>query len=176
MDAHLLYKHQNPRVQPTAPVINIGNLPRISRDSLFAKLIGKPGDESLAIIDVRDSDFIGGHIRGCQNVPAPSLDYRMPELLRTLREKKIVVFHCALSQQRGPTAALRYMRERERLGLDKKTEPKDEGNEEGENKESEVPQKVFVLEGGFQRWQEKYGEDERVTEGYDKGIWEFGQY
>ncbi|KAL8963919.1 MAG: hypothetical protein Q9183_004847, partial [Haloplaca sp. 2 TL-2023] len=33
----------------------------------------------------------------------------------TLKEKDTVVFHCSLSQQRGPGAALRYLRERERL-------------------------------------------------------------
>ncbi|KAJ9635918.1 hypothetical protein H2199_008272 [Coniosporium tulheliwenetii] len=63
---------------------------------------------SLAIIDVRDSDHIGGHIRSSTHVPSSSLDFKIPELIRTLRDKETVVFHCALSQQRGPSAALRY--------------------------------------------------------------------
>jgi rhodanese-related sulfurtransferase len=118
---------------------------------------------ALAIIDVRDSDYIGGHIRGCANVPAPTLDYRMPELVRTLQEKEVVVFHCALSQQRGPGAALRYLREREKLlkimeGVVGKSEGQDGegGSDEGEGRKRESKeQKVFVLDGGFVQWQEK---------------------
>lgn len=115
----------------------IANLPRINRDQLAEKVRSKsPG---LAIIDVRDNDYIGGHILGCQNVPTNTHDYRMPELVRTLKDKDTVVFHCVLSQQRGPSSALKYLRERERLG--------EEGLEE--------KQKVYVLEGGFQMWQDK---------------------
>ncbi|OJD28885.1 rhodanese-like protein [Diplodia corticola] len=114
---------------------------------------------SVAVIDVRDSDFFGGHIRGCTNVPTSALDYKLPELVRHLKSTSTVVFHCALSQQRGPSAALRYLRERGRL-------LGDDGPGEG--------QEVCVLEGGFVRWQEKYGMDETVTEGYKKDIWEYG--
>lgn len=96
----------------------------------------------VAIIDVRDSDYIGGHIRGCTNIPTQALDWKLPELVRTLRDKRTVVFHCALSQQRGPSAALRYLRERGRLL----------GEEEPADGEG---QEVCVLEGGFVRWQEK---------------------
>jgi Cdc25 family phosphatase len=31
-----------------------------------------------------------------------------------------------------------------------------------------------VLKGGFTEWQEKFGEDEKLTEGYQKDVWEFG--
>ena len=104
--------------------------------------------DRLAIIDVRDSDYIGGHIKGCQNVPVYQHDFRMPELVRTLRDKDTVVFHCALSQQRGPSSALRYLRERE---------AKDAKGEVGVRKDGEdlsAGQKVYVLEGGFVKWQE----------------------
>ena len=76
-------------------------------------------------------------------------------MIRKLKDKDQVVFHCALSQQRGPSAALRYARERARLLGD------DESNK----------QEVYVLEGGFSLWQAKYGEDEKLTEGYVKDIW-----
>ncbi|EKG10366.1 M-phase inducer phosphatase, partial [Macrophomina phaseolina MS6] len=95
---------------------------------------------AVAVIDVRDSDFFGGHIRGCTNVPTQALDYKLPELVRQLRGARTVVFHCALSQQRGPSAALRYVRERARLL--------------GDEDEDETGQEVCVLEGGFVRWQE----------------------
>src|SRR6201996_4721979 len=98
--------------------ITIASLPHLSRESLASRLLSlsQPvSSSSIAIVDVRGSDYIGGHIRGCLNVPSSDLDWRTPELVRTLKEKEIVVFHCALSQQRGPAAALRYLRERERL-------------------------------------------------------------
>lgn len=110
----------------------------------------------MAVIDVRDSDYIGGHITGGQNVPVHTHDYKMPELVRTLGEKEVVVFHCALSQQRGPGSALRYLRERERLVGE--GERKDEGAkmvDQGVGKAPEVKgQTVYVLDGGFVKWQE----------------------
>lgn len=124
----------------------IANLPRISREKLASLIRSK--SPSLAVIDVRDSDYIGGHIAGGTNAPVHTHDYRMPELIRTLKDKDTVVFHCALSQQRGPSSALRYLREKERL----------EGLEAGASKDGEGVveggQTVYVLEGGFVKWQE----------------------
>lgn len=120
----------------------------------------------------------------------------LPTLVRQLQDKETVVFHCALSQQRGPSAALRYIRERERLM------PKEVGTKltstadgaaveevaeevakeaEGEGKTDEkkkqpVNQKVFVLDRGFVGWQEAFGLDERLTEGYSKELWRDGYW
>lgn len=94
-----------------------------------------------------------------------------------------MVFHCALSQQRGPSAALRYLREKERLDPTSWVESKGEvsegaqkGEEEGKDggNEGKKKQKVVVLQGGFTEWQEKYGSDEKLTEGWQKDIWEMG--
>ncbi|KNG87520.1 hypothetical protein ANOM_004399 [Aspergillus nomiae NRRL 13137] len=136
--------------------ISIATLPRMSRDALSALLLSASTPSKLAIIDVRDSDHVGGHIRSSTWVPSSSLDVRLPELIRTLKDKEMVVFHCALSQQRGPSAALRYARERERV-LSSEESPK---------------QDVYVLEGGFVQWQEKYGKDTRLTEAYVEDIWQ----
>lgn len=133
---------------------SVANLPRITHETLTPLV--REQNASLAVIDVRDSDYIGGHIRGCINMPTATHDYRMPELVRTLKEKETVVFHCALSQQRGPSSALKYLRERERL----------------HGKEAEQKQKVYVLDGGFQKWQEAHGDDKELTEGYVKDLWE----
>jgi len=124
----------------------IANLPRISREKLASLVRSK--STGLAVIDVRDSDYIGGHIAGGTNVPVNTHDYRMPELIRTLKDKDTVVFHCALSQQRGPSSALRYLREKERLEGAKPDVSKD-GEGVVEN-----GQTVYVLEGGFVKWQE----------------------
>ncbi|KAJ5966246.1 hypothetical protein N7481_012960 [Penicillium waksmanii] len=136
--------------------ISIGTLPRMSREALSALLTSTTASDKLAIIDVRDSDHIGGHIKSSIWVPTSSLDVRLPELLRTLKDKEKVIFHCALSQQRGPSSALRYTRERERTL----------------SPEEYQKQEVYVLEGGFVQWQEKYGKDEKLTEAYAEDIWQ----
>lgn len=57
------------------------------------------------------------------------------------------------------------------------TEVKDkEGDGEWEDVEEKKEQKVYVLERGFVGWQESYGEDMRLTEGYRKEIWKDGYW
>jgi len=143
--------------------LTVSDLRYLRREQL-ASLLSSPDTASkIAVVDVRDSDHVGGHIRSSLWVPINTLDYRMAELVRTLKTKEKVVFHCALSQQRGPSAALRYARERARmLG-------KEEEEEGGEGKKQEV----CVLEGGFTMWQSKYGEDEKLTEGFVKDLWDY---
>lgn len=138
------------------------------------------------------TDYIGGHIKGSQNVPSHKLDAMLPTLVRQLQDKETVVFHCALSQQRGPSAALRYIRERDRLmpkevetklaatveeavGADGEGKEKKQGEKE-EEKKKPVDQKVFVLDRGFVGWQEAFGLDERLTEGYSKELWRDGYW
>ncbi|QVM09527.1 hypothetical protein D8B26_004185 [Coccidioides posadasii str. Silveira] len=135
--------------------ITIATLPRMTREVLSSLLLSSTSASKVAIIDVRDSDHVGGHILSSTWIPSSSLEAHIPELIRTLKDKEQVVFHCALSQQRGPSAALRYARERARVL----------GEEEG------IKQRVYVLDGGFLRWQEKYGEDQSLTEAYVKDIW-----
>ena len=95
-----------------------------------------------------------------------------------MADKEIVVFHCALSQQRGPTAALRYMRERQsktqrRRDGDLAATVEGEGEGEGEIASNDQPaeQEVYVLDRGFVGWQQKYGTDERLTDAYAPDIW-----
>lgn len=53
----------------------------------------------------------------------------------------------------------------------------DDGEWEDVEEESEKKeQKVYVLDQGFVGWQEIYGEDSRLTEGYRKEIWENGYW
>ncbi|AEO55003.1 hypothetical protein MYCTH_2298329 [Thermothelomyces thermophilus ATCC 42464] len=160
----------------------IGTLQRLSAASLSKLLLAAQeataaGDPTIAVIDVRDDDYIGGHIKGSVNVPSRTLDAMLPTLVRQLQDKETVVFHCALSQQRGPAAALRYIRERERiLSANKKAarpETDGAGADPGEGAAAKE-QKVFVLDRGFVGWQEAYGTDERLTEDYRKELWEGG--
>ena len=105
----------------------VATLRRMSREQLSSLLLSPDASTKVAIIDVRDDDHVGGHIKSSTHVPSSSLDHRIPEIVRTMAGKESVVFHCALSQQRGPAAALRYIRERESKvkngKMDKETSP-----------------------------------------------------
>jgi len=176
-------------------------LPRLSPDALSEILLEHSTSNldvstpppHIAIIDVRDDDHIGGHIKHSTHVPSRSLDGKVPDLVQTLKDKKVVVFHCALSQERGPRAALKYIRERERqlktgsLGeksvgevLKKNTDVEADKERKGEGEWEDVDggkgQEVYVLDRGFVGWQEKYGEDMKLTEGYRKEIWKEGYW
>ncbi|KAK1659548.1 Rhodanese-like domain-containing protein [Colletotrichum godetiae] len=150
----------------------IGSLQRITADKLSALLLAEQaaGTSSVAVVDVRDDDYLGGHIKGCINMPSRSLDARMPTLMRHLEGKKTVVFHCALSQQRGPSAALRYLRERDQNLASKAS------SGSAEDSAATEPQTVYVLDRGFVGWQETYGGDEQLTEGYSKELWKDGYW
>ncbi|KAI5777798.1 Cdc25 family phosphatase-like protein Ibp1 [Geopyxis carbonaria] len=159
--------------------ITLPTLNRISRERLSSLLLTEPSEEKVTVVDVRDSDHIGGHIKASRHVPSEKLSYRAPELVRTLKKTEKVVFHCALSQVRGPSAALTYLRERERL-LGSDSIVRGSGvKSEDENVERDaegcvIQQQVYVLDGGFVEWQQKYGEDERLTESYNKELWANG--
>ncbi|MCJ1244972.1 hypothetical protein MMC30_002173 [Trapelia coarctata] len=153
----------------------------ITREDLSAFIL-QPIDSrpTMAIIDVRDDDHVGGHIYTSTHVPSSSLDRKIPELVRKLKGLEIVIFHCALSQQRGPSAARRYVRERVRLLSVERDVSREESSEEekievaqvGETGHQEaVEQKIYILDGGFVKWQEKYGRDIRLTEAYAPDIW-----
>lgn len=173
-------------------LITLSSLARLTRDDLASLLLQSSFTDSsgittrtttsndqvrssnhpkIAIIDVRDSDHVGGHIKSSIWVPSHNLEARIPELLRTLRDKDKVVFHCALSQQRGPAAALTYAR-----ALEEMRRRDGQGSTYHGIKDEEISQppkqEVCVLDGGFSLWQAKYGEDERLTEDYVKDIWD----
>ncbi|OBA27031.1 hypothetical protein HANVADRAFT_48556 [Hanseniaspora valbyensis NRRL Y-1626] len=126
-------------------------------------------DEPIYVIDVRGSDFIGGHIKGCINIPYKDLRTMNTEtgnydniddfINKYLKDKTNVnvLFHCAMSQQRGPSAALLISRLLQ--------EPKYKDFIEKSNVN------IMVLYKGFINWQQEYGNDSEVTEDYNKYIW-----
>ncbi|KKA27698.1 hypothetical protein TD95_002360 [Thielaviopsis punctulata] len=143
----------------------IASLKRISAKDLAAMILarsGKPEEAPFAVVDRQQQDRIGGHIKNSIHVPSHTVEAMLPTLLRRFQDKEAVIFHCALSQQRGPSAALKYLRslelERERTG----------------QTEGQVKQEVMVLDRGFVGWQELYGEEERLTESYNRELWQGG--
>jgi len=175
----------------STPSLSIATLPRVSASTLRGLLSSPASSSSLAIVDVRDADHVGGHIKSSIHSPSTTLDYKVPELVRTLKDKRTVIFHCMLSQQRGPAAALRYARERSRLlGEHGKVLQAIPETEEDDRNVQEDGQAVLVLSGGFDAWQQRYvffswprgpglirrsyGEDSELTEAYDKELWQSG--
>lgn len=178
---------------------SLPTLGRITRERLSSLLLSPTIAPTIAVIDVRDDDYVGGHISSSMHVPSSSLDYRIPELVRKLAGKQVVVFHCALSQQRGPSAALRYLRERGSRALaaksvDESGQDKENGQNEKSGKEvfredigvegekqedreaavlkdvepgreprNTSMQEVYILDGGFVKWQELYVFRESLT-------------
>ncbi|ODQ80748.1 hypothetical protein BABINDRAFT_34996 [Babjeviella inositovora NRRL Y-12698] len=121
---------------------------------------GSPnGQGNFAVVDVRESDFIGGHIKGCLHYPAGRFMETILELQEKLKAYDDVVFHCALSQVRGPSSSLKFLRSLNELP------PLERAGFEHLN--------VWVLKGGFTEWQAEFGEDKEVTEDYQKDLWEF---
>ena len=102
------------------------------------------------IIDVRDEDRIEGHIPTSRHVPSETFNDQLPALVDDLRDDPVVVFHCALSQQRGPRAAMQYLKARRRLGL----ESNDDDDDDDDDDRRKTRQKVYILEGGYAAWQE----------------------
>ncbi|KAI0831018.1 Rhodanese-like protein [Hypoxylon sp. FL0890] len=159
-------------------MVTISSLQRITASKLAEMLLASanqlsPHANKIAIVDVRDDDHIGGHIKSSLHFPSRSLDATMPTLLRKLADKEVVIFHCALSQQRGPSAALRYLREKEAAAAAAAAVKKAAEENEAEGNAGKQ-QQVYVLDRGFVGWQEVYGSDERLTEAYRKELWEDG--
>lgn len=132
----------------------------MSREKLSSLLLS-PEAGKVAVIDVRGDDHVGGHIHSSIHVPSTTLDYRIPEIVRTLADKEIVVFHCALSQERGPRAARRYMEERDakknkgEIAIGASSDSQ-ENELKAAKKQTAMEQEVWVLDKGFVGWQEKY--------------------
>mmetsp|Transcript_5540 Transcript_5540/g.9656 ORF Transcript_5540/g.9656 Transcript_5540/m.9656 type:complete len:129 (-) Transcript_5540:16-402(-) len=113
--------------------------------SEFAPMLLKDRGE-VQVIDVRDEDYEGGHIPGCRNVPAFEFERRVEGLAKEFAgTEKLLVFHCWLSQQRGPTCARRMLEYLAANHPDHKC-------------------KVGLLEGGFCRWQAEYGGKDNWTQ------------
>ena len=149
-------------------LVTLSDLEHLTPQDLASLLSSPTTASKTTIVDVRDDDHIGGHIKGSIWVPVQQLDARVPELIRLTKDKEKVVFHCMLSQQRGPSSALKFLRT-----LKLKQEKDGRGTEEdkGQGEGNDGPT-VAVLNGGFGAWQARYGEDEKLTEAYMKDLWE----
>lgn len=108
-------------------------------------------ENKIAVVDVRDDDYEGGHIKGCIHSPSAGfLDGGVESVREKTKETPVVVFHCALSQVRGPKAARIY------------AETTDEVRKRGGD--APIPQEVLVLRGGFTEFQALFRHDKDLVE------------
>ncbi|KIO29250.1 hypothetical protein M407DRAFT_242702 [Tulasnella calospora MUT 4182] len=134
----------------------------------LAELIksGKEPCKDYVVIDVRDEDFAGGNIVNCLPSPSQTFEDALDSLLKDTKDVPKVIFHCALSQQRGPWAALRYARRR------KADAEVTTGTDAAKAEPQKDKQEIFVLEGGFTKFQQDFKDDPQLVEKWDKEIWE----
>ncbi|KNE55504.1 hypothetical protein AMAG_01392 [Allomyces macrogynus ATCC 38327] len=120
-----------------------------------------PGKDYL-VVDVRDDDFEGGNIPGALHLPSHQLsspytfDAR-PHLDQFMTIPKLI-FHCAMSQQRGPKAAMLIGRLL---------------TEDAATATTAMPE-LYVLRGGFAAWQSAYKTEPDLLENYNAKMWEEG--
>lgn len=77
----------------------------------LAEMLRSPSAPRPLIIDVRDSDFAGGHIRSAVNLPEDNFisDDDVDAIVTKYKDEEMIVFHCMLSQVRGPSCARRFL-------------------------------------------------------------------
>ncbi|XP_030522076.1 dual specificity phosphatase Cdc25 [Rhodamnia argentea] len=91
---------------------------------------------NIAIIDVRDEErSYDGHIPGSLHYASGAFSDKMADLVQDVKGKDTLVFHCALSQVRGPTCARRLADYLEEI------------KEDGGIKD------ILVLERGYNGWE-----------------------
>ncbi|KAL1738997.1 major facilitator superfamily domain-containing protein, partial [Schizophyllum fasciatum] len=91
--------------------------------------------KDFLVIDVRDDDYAGGNIKGARNYPSREFLLNVDKLVAETKNVPVMVFHCTLSQVRGPKAA----------------------RETRQNIADDAPeQDVYVLRNGFSDFQIKY--------------------
>lgn len=99
------------------------------------------------VVDVRDDDRIGGHVKGSIHAPSTNFLVHLPHLREQTLNKRRVVFYCQFSQQRGPACAHHYAR-----------------------KSADNEHNIFVLDGGFNNWAMNFGFD-ALTEGFASDLY-----
>jgi len=108
-----------------------------------------------AIVDVRDDDFMGGNIPHCIHIPSSEFEQSVDELVERLKDVPLVVFHCFLSQQRGPKAARIFLQARDEKLPDLAEK-----------------QEIAILHGGFSEFQHLYKGDPELVENWDANVWD----
>lgn len=114
------------------------------------------------VVDVRDEDRAGGHIKRSLHIPASDFKRAASSYFNVWRDKPEIVFHCMMSQMRGPSCARTLA-----------TIIDEAAKTEGEDT-THLP-KISILEGGFRDFARHYSrENEDIFEDFDERLHGFG--
>ena len=131
--------------------------------------------KDYCVIDVRDDDWAGGNIKGAHNAPSSQFYVHVNDLVQKTKDVPTVVFHCALSQVRGPKAArVRTPRvsayhciATDTMSSQLYAEARDQLEGDG----LDIPHQVLILRGGFSDFQAKFKDDPDLVENWSKEVW-----
>lgn len=139
-----MFAHSHPSPSTDAVVHKMRPISAITSGNLISRL---QQGSSLVVVDVRDDDRDGGHIKGSVHVPSHDFKRRLSDLIIQWKSKPAIVFHCMLSQKRGPSCASAFVRSLEdaieRGAIDKAPE-------------------VLILEGGFMAFARHYSDETKA--------------
>lgn len=79
-------------------------VPKLTRDlQELVEIIksDKQPRKDYLVVDVRDDDYRGGHIKGSHNVPSQFFYAGVDKLVKETKDVPMIIFHCALSQSRS---------------------------------------------------------------------------
>jgi len=65
--------------------------------------------KDFVVVDVRDDDRAGGHIKDSINLPSQDFLMSVDQLVSDTKDVPLVVFHCSLSQVRWVLLLYRYL-------------------------------------------------------------------
>eukprot|EP01084_Bolivina_argentea_P091651 164962_1 len=138
----------------------------MKRETLINILRDKKNKKYI-IIDVRDNDYIGGHIIGSVNIPHISIEKHWADIVSKYNSTPLIIFHCQYSEIRAPAAYQRYtFLLKSIIGLyNKLKQQKEESKDDETIKFQSIEftlnneiinnlsnQTIKVLEGGFYGW------------------------
>ncbi|KAF7298838.1 Rhodanese domain-containing protein [Mycena indigotica] len=119
------------------------------------KTEGKNSGVDYLVVDVRDDDFVGGNITNARNIPSREFSVGVYDLAQKSKEIGTMVFHCALSQVRGPKAA-RVRSFRILANLRQSQQIYEEIRQNLNIPAQHGEQEVLILRNGFTEFQLKY--------------------
>ncbi|KAI0036535.1 Rhodanese-like domain-containing protein [Vararia minispora EC-137] len=111
--------------------------------------------KDYVVVDVRDNDRIGGHILHSHHSPSADFLDSVNDLVEKTKDVPTVIFHCALSQARGPKAARIFAETCDNLRVEGKHPSQD----------------ICILRGGFTDFQAKFRDDPKLIEKWNAEIW-----
>ncbi|KAJ3414046.1 hypothetical protein HDV05_007171 [Chytridiales sp. JEL 0842] len=123
-----------------------------SRDQVaeLVKSGAVPGKDYL-VVDVRRTDYGGGHVIGHVNAPAQSFHQGLPEFVEKYKNVPKVFFYCNSSKGRGTRCAGWY--------------------QDALNERKITTSQGLILVGGIKGWLEAFKDDSNLTEKYDAEFW-----